>query len=182
MSHDSNVLTNTLSHIAVLLNYLLQGTLSFGWAIRITAFICLALLLLGNLLLFDPPNSETEASAMFSDIRSTSKGSEKAENSTVEPEQAPHNNPRKSAPLFDHRYVRILVQGFLTGLGLWFPSSYIQLFAETNGVDKQLTFFSLAILNVANALGRILPNWLGDRWGALEVYAPCLLLNCAYRI
>lgn len=184
--HDSCARTDILGLIAVSLNYLLQGTLGFGWAIRVTAFICFALLLLGNLLLFDS-RSGPEASATLPDGPSILKASEspindseKAVQSNVESERAADDEPSKSAPLLDRKYARILIQGFLTGLGLWFPSSYVQLFAEKNGVDKQLTFFSLAILNVANALGRILPNWLSDRWGALEVYVPCLVLNCTY--
>ncbi|KAH9925283.1 uncharacterized protein B0H18DRAFT_1170858, partial [Fomitopsis serialis] len=33
--------------------------------------------------------------------------------------------------------------------------------------------------DIANAVGRIFPNWLGDRWGTLEVYTPALLFTAA---
>ena len=174
--------------IVVSLNYLLQGSLGFGWSIRVTAFICLALLLLGNLLLFDPKPGCDASAALSDDVdkpRTSDEpvgDSDNNEKVDAQAEVEEGGNSNRRVPLFDRRYVRVLIQGFLTGLGLWFPSSYVQLFAEKKGVNQQLTFFSLAILNVANALGRILPNWLSDRWGAVEVYVPCLVLNCTLHI
>ncbi|KAH9934351.1 MFS general substrate transporter [Fomitopsis serialis] len=166
---------------SIALNYLFNGSLGFGWSIRVTAFVCLSLLLVGNLLLFDPHSArddptaqDVQAKPAYTNGASSEGANEKDLDASAEP--AEHDKDT-SPPLLDSKYVCILVQGFLTGLGLWFPSSYVQLFAEQKGVDQQLSFYSIAILNVANALGRILPNWLGDRWGALEVYVPCLVLN-----
>ncbi|KAH9934316.1 major facilitator superfamily domain-containing protein [Fomitopsis serialis] len=163
---------------SIALNYLLNGSLGFGWSIRVTAFICLSLLLVGNLLLFDPKPAKDDMPAQDMQekppdaIGAVSEGADEKELDA----HAEHDDAAPP-PFLDREYVCILVQGFLMGLGFWFPSSYVQLFAEQKGVDQQLSFYTIAILNVANALGRIVPNWLGDRWGALEVYVPCLLIN-----
>ncbi|TFY78600.1 hypothetical protein EWM64_g5410 [Hericium alpestre] len=41
--------------LSILLNSLLHGPLGFVWGTRITAFVCLALFIIGNLLVFVPP-------------------------------------------------------------------------------------------------------------------------------
>ncbi|KAH9841055.1 major facilitator superfamily domain-containing protein [Rhodofomes roseus] len=168
---------------SIALNYLFNGPLGFGWAIRIIAFICLGLLLVGNLLLFDarpatqptavPGIQEKPPGTLTAGRTDDEDAATKTDRTSGDPEEAAAPRP----PLLDRRYACILVQGFLTGLGLWFPPSYVQLFAEQHGVGRELSFYSLAILNAANALGRVLPNWLGDRWGALAVYVPCLVVG-----
>ncbi|EGO18799.1 hypothetical protein SERLADRAFT_480462 [Serpula lacrymans var. lacrymans S7.9] len=77
--------------------------------------------------------------------------------------------------MWDRSYIIVLLMGFVSSIGTWFPLFYVQLFAEQHGIVPELAFYSIAIINVSNIPGRIIPNWLGDRFGALEVYIPCTL-------
>lgn len=60
---------------------------------------------------------------------------------------------------------------------MYFPAFYIQLFARTHGLEANLSFYSLAIMNAASVFGRVLPNWAADKWGKLEVFVPCATLG-----
>ncbi|MCJ1227510.1 hypothetical protein MMC12_004166 [Toensbergia leucococca] len=63
---------------------------------------------------------------------------------------------------------------FLTFLGLYFPLFYIQTYALTLlPISTDLAFYLLAIVNAASAFGRILPNFLADKLGALNMLLPC---------
>ncbi|KZT34255.1 MFS general substrate transporter [Sistotremastrum suecicum HHB10207 ss-3] len=53
--------------------------------------------------------------------------------------------------------------------GSVFPSVYIQLFAASKGLPPKFSFFTLPIFNAASALGRIILNFLADRFGCLKV-------------
>lgn len=77
-------------------------------------------------------------------------------------------------PLFDTPYVLILISAFLLSLGSNTPTFYIQLFAQTKGVKKSVTFNTLAIMNAGSIFGRIAPSWFADKVGAMNVYIPLL--------
>jgi len=70
-----------------------------------------------------------------------------------------------------------IAYGFVVCLGLWFPNFMIQLFADANGISPELSSWLLAILNISSTFGRILPNWLADRFGVFEVYIPLTALT-----
>ncbi len=85
----------------------------------------------------------------------------------------------------DWPYLLILAQGFIMSLGTFIPPFYIQLFSELHGIKKETSFYALAVMNVTGMLGRIIPNYLADRLGVLNVYIPCLattgeFLNAAF--
>lgn len=65
-----------------------------------------------------------------------------------------------------------------TLLGLYLPIFFLQLKAIQNGVDPDLAFYSLTILNGANALGRIIPNMLVPVVGPFNVMLPTSLGCC----
>jgi len=48
----------------------------------------------------------------------------------------------------------------------------MQLFANTRGLDENLAFYSLAIINVAGFPGRIIGNHLADLFGPLNMLIP----------
>ncbi|KAJ7325469.1 major facilitator superfamily domain-containing protein [Mycena albidolilacea] len=74
-------------------------------------------------------------------------------------------------------YLLTLLAGFTAQLGTLFPTFYLQIFAQTHGFSKPLTFYTPVIMNVATILGRIIPNFAADRWGTVEVYIVCLAAN-----
>jgi MFS family permease len=42
-------------------------------------------------------------------------------------------------------------------------------FAETHGIEKSLSFYSLSILNAASVFGRVLPNFFADTFGVFNM-------------
>jgi len=77
----------------------------------------------------------------------------------------------------DWPYILALSQGFVMSLGTFVPSFYIQLFAEMHGTAKETAFYALAVLSLSGLVGRVLPNYLGDKFGVLNMYIPCLTMT-----
>ncbi|QRW05964.1 transporter MCH4 [Ceratobasidium sp. AG-Ba] len=109
----------------------------FAWGVRASAFVVLACLIAGNLLMRTrlPPKSK----------------------------RPPTPPPDIKAIVTDSVYLLAIAGAFLVLLGLFFPIFYTQLFAIVHGLDKNLAFYSLAILNAASVLGRTIPNFIADR-------------------
>ncbi|KAH7911486.1 hypothetical protein BJ138DRAFT_1006465 [Hygrophoropsis aurantiaca] len=84
-----------------------------------------------------------------------------------------NHSANASVRFWDTAYITVLAMGFINSLGTWFPSFYVRAFAEKHGIGSQLCFYAIAIMNISNIFGRILPNWLGDR--PMDVYIPCTL-------
>ncbi|KAF9815954.1 hypothetical protein IEO21_04281 [Rhodonia placenta] len=162
---------------SVALNYLLHSSMTFGWTMRLSAFFCLGLLFLGNLLMFEPhPSKDNLARTDQADTSSIidEKVLGKIRQDSIQTTNLNDQSTRQGS-IYDAKYLCFLGMGFLTGLGKWFPTYYVQLFAEQHGVSQQLSFYALAVMNISNMLGRIFPNWLGDRWSPFDVYMVCLL-------
>ncbi|OCK76328.1 putative monocarboxylate permease [Lepidopterella palustris CBS 459.81] len=119
----------------------------FGWATRAMAFIMLGSLLLGFVLL------------------------------------RPRLPPRKSGPFFDlESFKDPAYTSFVIGLALAFmayfiPFFYIESFALRIGTSEHLSFYILAIMNAAGTLGRIVPNFIADRVGNLNVIIPITYIS-----
>ena len=47
---------------------------------------------------------------------------------------------------------------------------YIQVYSAANGVSDELSFYTLAILNGASCLGRIVPNLVADYVGPMNIF------------
>ncbi|KAH7103229.1 major facilitator superfamily domain-containing protein [Auriculariales sp. MPI-PUGE-AT-0066] len=62
-----------------------------------------------------------------------------------------------------------IVAIFLIMWGLFLPIFFMQVFAELNGIDTNLAFYLLSILNAASVFGRIVPNFLADRFGCFNL-------------
>jgi len=143
---------------SVMINNLFRSV-GFGWAVRIAAFVALACLVVGLGILLALPNR------LF-----------------VRPPLPPGTLPPVQLPLhklIDLPYYLVLISGFCLGIGTYYPLFYIELFAINHGVNANLAFYSVAIMNAACILGRIVPNWLGDKFGAIEVAIPSIFLNGA---
>ena len=71
--------------------------------------------------------------------------------------------------------------GFLIGLmGLYGPIFYISSYSRAQGMDPQLAQYQVAILNTPSFFGRIIPNFMGDKFGrfnmAIVAYIACAVL------
>lgn len=66
---------------------------------------------------------------------------------------------------------------FVGFMGMYIPFFYIQTFAiENHTTDNNLAFYTLSILNAASVFGRIIPNFLADKTGPLNMLIPCSLI------
>ena len=93
----------------------------FGWAIRISAFMILALLIVGNL----------------------------AVASRLQPSPRPVTLRQYITPLAEVPYLLTTIASFLFYLGLFLPINYIQVQATTYGMSAPLAAYLIPILNAA---------------------------------
>lgn len=126
----------------------LQPRIGFGWATRIIAFIALSTLL-ANLVLTRTRTKPGQSRTLL-DLKAF-----------------------KSA-----RYSLFTAGATVALIGLYFPYFYIPVYSERIvGTSADFAFYLLAVLNAASFFGRIVPNFLADRIGALNVLIPCTLIN-----
>ncbi|KAF2109354.1 putative monocarboxylate permease [Lophiotrema nucula] len=91
--------------------------------------------------------------------------------------------PRKSGPLVDLESLKDpAYSAFVLGLSLAFmtyfiPFFYIETFALRVGASEHLSFYILAIMNAAGTAGRIVPNFIADRVGNLNVIIPITYIS-----
>ncbi|KAJ7496787.1 MFS general substrate transporter [Mycena latifolia] len=128
----------------IMLNNLFKDS-AFGWGVRDSTFLTLGILVFANLFIKDKP-AVRAANRAKSNIRGI---------------------------LTDVPYMLCVLGDFIVVLGILFPYFYLQLFAMERGIDQNLAFYSLAILNAAALPGRLLPNILADRIGPYNVFIPC---------
>ncbi|PPR06526.1 hypothetical protein CVT26_000441 [Gymnopilus dilepis] len=79
--------------------------------------------------------------------------------------------------LRDSAYLVSVISAFCINLGLFFPYFYLQLYTADLKLGGSAAFYSLAILNAGGALGRILPNFLADKFGIYNLLLSCLLIS-----
>jgi predicted MFS family arabinose efflux permease len=77
--------------------------------------------------------------------------------------------PDMKAILRHDAYWATIAGGFLIIWGLFMPIFYLQVYAETHGIDKSFAFYSLSILNAASVFGRTIPNFLADTYGPFNM-------------
>ncbi|KAK7047437.1 hypothetical protein VNI00_006668 [Paramarasmius palmivorus] len=129
----------------IMLNHLFENPrFGFTWGVRTSAFLCLALLVLANLLM------------------------------TANPPKAKKPEPPKLTVLLkDTPYVIGVVGCTIAFWGLFFPYFYLQLFAIIKGADPNFAFYLLSILNGSSIPGRIIPNALGQKLGLFNALVFC---------
>ncbi|KAJ7764585.1 MFS general substrate transporter [Mycena maculata] len=130
----------------IILNHLINGPVGFAWGIRIVAFMTAILLFIGNLL--TRPRLPTKK------------------------ERAPEDNAVLKLILKDFPYWLSVWGSCLVIWGIFFPYFYLQLYAVLHGIDKNVAFYTITVLNAATILGRTVPNFLADKYDALNVAIP----------
>ncbi|KAJ7103759.1 MFS general substrate transporter [Mycena epipterygia] len=136
----------------IILNHLLP-TVGFARAVRATGYIVIGCLVVGNSLMRTrlPPRSQRPG-ASTPDIKSF---------------------------FTDSPYMCAVLGLLLSSIGFYFPVIYIQLLGVQNSVGSNLAFYSLAILNVSSAFGRISGNYLADVYGPFNVQIPYTFFTAA---
>ncbi|KAJ7481463.1 MFS general substrate transporter [Mycena latifolia] len=131
----------------IVLNHLINSpAIGFAWGIRTVAFVTATLLVIGNLL--TKPRLPTKK------------------------ERAPEANAVLKLILKDFPYWLSVWGACLVLWGLFFPYFYLQLYAVLHGVDKGVAFYTITVLNAATIFGRTIPNFIADKYGALNVAIP----------
>ncbi|GAA5996083.1 hypothetical protein JCM5350_007007 [Sporobolomyces pararoseus] len=122
-------------------------SIGFDWAIRVAGFIVVGLLIFATLVI---------------DARLP---------------------PRKSGRFLDFGVFKDLPFTVYTfgaafvWLGLYLPIFYNEQYAVFHGVDRDIAFYSLSILNAASLFGRTIPNYFADQYGALTVLFPACTIS-----
>ncbi|KDQ61330.1 hypothetical protein JAAARDRAFT_30747 [Jaapia argillacea MUCL 33604] len=127
----------------IMLNKLANNpNIGFGWAVRATGFVVMGCLIAANLLL-----------------------------KTRLPKRK-HGKFVDFGVFKDTTFAIYTAGAFFVLLGLYLPFFYLQSYALLKGIDQNLAFYSLTILNAASLFGRVVPNYLADGFGTLNILIP----------
>jgi predicted MFS family arabinose efflux permease len=124
----------------------LEPKIGFGWTTRILAFIMLATLLVPIAIMRMRVIPKTRRALV--DLTAL--------------QEAP--------------FVLFTLGSFFVFMGLYIPMFYVQTYAIEEGImSVDLAFYMLSLINTASVFGRLLPNFIADRIGPLNVLIPCAL-------
>ena len=131
--------------------YYLQPIVGYPWAIRIIGFTMLATL---------------GITITVMRVRMV----------TLEPSRGKPllNFPAMAAAFREAPFSLFTIGGFMGFMGLYIPFFYISDYSKASaGASSVMAFYMLIILNGASTFGRILPNYIADKTGPLNVITPC---------
>ncbi|KAF5350476.1 hypothetical protein D9756_008609 [Leucocoprinus leucothites] len=77
----------------------------------------------------------------------------------------------------DVPYVIVVISCMLAFLGLFYVVFYLQLYAIVHGIDEQLAFYSLSILNAASVFGRVIPGYFAPKLGPMNMSVFFMIAN-----
>lgn len=73
----------------------------------------------------------------------------------------------------DSAYMFFVFGSILGFTGLYVGLFYISYFSQATGItDASLSFYLVPILNASSCFGRIVPNWVSDKTGPLNMLIP----------
>jgi MFS family permease len=117
---------------------------SFGWTVRITAFIMLPFLLIACLTIRPPSVPCTP--------------------------NKPESKPKPDFSVVKMPMLYVLSAAlFMNYLGLFTPNYYVASYTISRKLDPGMAFYMLAIMNGASMFGRVIPGFWADRYGAYNV-------------
>ncbi|KAK0224155.1 major facilitator superfamily domain-containing protein [Armillaria fumosa] len=99
------------------------------------------------------------------------------------------STPRKDGSTLSHMrtffregpYIATVVGTMFVLAGLYFPIFFLQLSAIKNGINADLAFYVLPVLNAFTILGRVIPSLFVHRMGIYNFMIPCVT-SCAILI
>lgn len=126
----------------------LQPTIGFPWATRVIGFIALFGLAISNSVL--RVRTIPDSRRKFLDL-----------------------------PAFkEPAYALFVLGNFLGFMGLYVVFFYVQTYAiQTNIASEDMGFYLLSVLNAGSVFGRIIPNFIADRTGPINMIVPCALIS-----
>jgi len=66
-------------------------------------------------------------------------------------------------------YLVLIFAGTIIAFGFLFPAFYIQLYAIEQGLDANLAFYTVAIINASSIIGRVGGNYCADKLGPINI-------------
>jgi predicted MFS family arabinose efflux permease len=87
--------------------------------------------------------------------------------------------PFVDLPAFKYTPYTLFTAGcFLAFTGMYAPYFYVQLYSlARSAVDEDFAFYLLPILNSTSIVGRIVPNYIADKTGSLNIIVPCAVVT-----
>ncbi|KAF3941719.1 hypothetical protein ABW19_dt0206988 [Dactylella cylindrospora] len=93
--------------------------------------------------------------------------------------------PRTRGPMIDTKSFKdptymLFVFGMVAAYsGLYMPFFYVEVWAQRMGLDKHglETFYLVSILNGASTFGRVVPNFIADRIGSINMQIPAMIIS-----
>lgn len=113
----------------------------FGWAMRITAFLLMGLLIFGNI----------------------------AIKSRLAPIATPFTLKEYVLPFAEVPFLLLALGSIFVYVGAFLPFNFIIVQAKEEGMPTELTNYLVSIVNAASIVGRIFPAHLGDIYGVFNV-------------
>ena len=127
----------------------LLPSIGFGWTVRVMALIALITLLVANAVLIPRcPHVKTKARSLV-DVQAFT----------------------------DMPFLAYCVAGFCILLGYYTPFIYLPNVATKVGASSDLVFYLIAITNSGSLVGRSLPTWIADKFGAVYVLVAATLCS-----
>ncbi|KAK5045825.1 hypothetical protein LTR84_008918 [Exophiala bonariae] len=81
------------------------------------------------------------------------------------------------AALKEPPYVLFTISTFFLFAGTYIPFFYMPGYGLSIGMDPDLSFYTIAMLNAASTFGRLLPSYIADRAGPLNVITPFTIIT-----
>ncbi|KAH8114865.1 MFS general substrate transporter [Phellopilus nigrolimitatus] len=77
----------------------------------------------------------------------------------------------------DIKFLFHSLSGFFSAFGLYTPFWYIELFMLSRGSSVSLSFYSIAIMNAAGVIGRVVSGYIADRFGRFNTLVPVAVVQ-----
>jgi MFS family permease len=141
----------------IMLERLLNYTdIGFGWTMRVVGFTMLPLLAVACATVLETPTASTSQ-----DLAAASDG-DGSEQLDVSAKMAPKIDLTIAK---DKVFILLSLGLAIAYFGLFIPFFYISSYSTAQGVDPQLSFYLISMINGASLLGRIIPGHLADSYG-----------------
>ncbi|KDR77669.1 hypothetical protein GALMADRAFT_224931 [Galerina marginata CBS 339.88] len=129
----------------------LLPSIGFARTVRATGYLVIGTLVLGNLLMRPSPPKDVSQKPQIG-IKSI---------------------------ITDPPYLFGITGASMCLFGFYFPLIYLQLYAVEHGIDENLAFYSISILNAAGIPGRLTANYFADIYGPWNLIIPTTALTAA---
>lgn len=145
-------------------------TVGFPWAVRTFAFIVLGGLLICIAILRLRPNLKRRGALFdvkhFRDIPYVAFCIGEFPISYMLP-VGPYLTPTNNS-----------ISAFALMIGsVYIPFFFFESYAIRLGVDPEMSFYLLSVMNAGSLVGRLAPNWLADKYGGISVMLPFCLMS-----